>query len=221
MSHKWKRYFLWKREFGSVIRTILLMMVFSLILRGSVYAAGQCLIQRGIAEEVLRFHVLANSDSEEDQRIKYLVRDEVMEWMDEVMGQNDLKGTGQFLTQCDAAAFWESHLDDLVNRADRVLEQEGALYRTSAEVENCWFPDRTYGDYTFPAGYYQSLRLKLGEAEGKNWWCLLYPRMCFRDCLHAAAGEGQINSLERVLTTEEYETLFQDPSEWKIAFRWF
>ena len=105
--------------------------------------------------------------------------------------------------------------------ANRVLASEGADYRAVAALETCYFPDRTYGACTFPAGYYEALRIRLGEARGHNWWCVLYPRLCFTDCLHAVVEEEQLEQLEEVLTAEEYDTLLQEPGRWKVAFRWF
>lgn len=176
-------------------------------------------LQESYAKEVVRFHVLANSDSEEDQRVKYLVRDEVLAWLEEAM---DTDANGNTANSREyTLTFLESHLTDLEQVADQVLEREGASYQSEAAVESCWFPERTYGACTFPAGFYKALRLKLGEAEGKNWWCVLYPRLCFQDCVHAVVEEDQMEQLEEVLTAEEYEMLLEEPSGWKIAFRWF
>ena len=235
-----------KYKYEEVLKTVLLMTAVSLILRLFLFTAEEKLAQQGIAEEVLRFHILANSDSTEDQRIKYLVRNEVLEWMEEAM-EHDIMiqdatnqdvtarenvaqasmrkyqedGIGQISSRDEVLDFLESHLDALEKMADQVLEREGASYRASAAVENFWFPDRAYGECTFPAGYYKALRLKLGEAEGRNWWCVLYPGQCFRDCLHSVAGEDQMTQLEKILTAEEYDALLQKPSGWRIAFRWF
>lgn len=181
---------------------------------GAVKAHG-IMLQQGIAEEVLRFHVLANSDSEEDQRIKYLVRDEVIAWLGE-----EMEGKKDYGKEA-ALQFLSGHLAQLEQMADKVLGEEGAAYRSEASVEDCYFPARTYGECTFPAGWYKALRIRLGEAEGQNWWCVLYPRLCFSDCLHGVVEEDQMQQLEEVLTVEEYESLLRKPGEWKIAFRWF
>lgn len=252
-----------KGKIIELFRTILLMVILSFILRFSVFAAHQTLMQQGIADEVLRFHVLANSDSEEDQRVKYLVRDEVLDWLQSAIEKADTgmetietdagmetiaahiregaegtdTGTGAAETDVDAAAggrgissssgrqqtldFLSEHLDKLEQKANQVLAREGADYRAEAVIETCWFPDRTYGECTFPAGYYKALRLKLGKAQGQNWWCVLYPRLCFQDCVHAVVEEEQMAQLEEVLTEEEYEALLKKPSDWKIAFGWF
>lgn len=196
----------WGAALGVVLAAAFLM-------HTAVAEAHRTLLQQGIAEEVLRFHVLANSDSEEDQRVKYLVRDEVLAWLlEELEGEADKAAMLSFLT---------GHLSEVEQVADRVLEKEGAAYRAAASVETCYFPDRTYGACTFPAGWYQALRICLGEAGGRNWWCVLYPKLCFSDCLHAVVEEGELQQLEEVLTVEEYESLLQSPKKWKFNFRWF
>lgn len=211
LKNKWKDF--WK-NWGI---PIVLVLASSCILSMAVSAAHKVCLQQGIAEAVLRFHVLANSDSEEDQRIKYQVRDEVIAWLSEQMGAEgeapeDREAVLQFI---------EENLDRIEQAANRALAGQGAGYRASAALEDCYFPERTYGSCTFPAGWYKALRICLGDAEGQNWWCVLYPKLCFSDCLHAVVGEEQMQELEEVLTVEEYESLLDSPGEWKIAFRWF
>lgn len=201
-----------KENWKSWGMTIVFVLICSCVLNLGVSAAHRALLQRGIAEEVLRFHVLANSDSEEDQRIKLLVRDEVITWLSGQMESEDKAAVLQFLS---------AHLQQLEQIADRVLEEEGVSYRAAAAIENCYFPKRTYGDCTFPAGWYQALRICLGDAGGQNWWCVLYPKLCFADCLHGVIEEDQMQQLEEVLSAEEYESLLRSPKEWKISFRWF
>ena len=72
-------------------------------------------------------------------------------------------------------------------------------------VVNCYFPDKTYGDVTFPRGYYDALRIEIGKAEGENWWCVLYPNLCFLDSVHAVVPEEGKDKLKNVLDEEEYE----------------
>lgn len=190
----------------------LMALLCSLLLNFAASAAHYSLLQRGIAESVLRFHVLANSDSEADQNVKYMVRDEVLDWLSEQIGECGKEEEQQFLL---------GHLTEIEQVADRVLEQQGFSYRSEVKLEDCYFPERTYGDCTFPAGWYEALRICLGEAKGQNWWCVLYPRLCFSDCLHAVVEEEQLQELEEVLTVEEYESLLRDPKQWKFSFRWF
>lgn len=213
---------LWKRA-------VILAGIFLTVIYVSVGAAERSILQQGIAEEVLRFHVLANSDSEEDQAVKYRVRDAVLARMSQEMQME--KNSNYELANYDVTkigsrkaevmSFAQNHLKDLEYVANQVLSENGMDYQATAEIVRCYFPDRTYGDCTFPAGWYEALRIKLGEAEGQNWWCVLYPKLCFQDCLHAVVEEEQLQELEEVLTVEEYESLLQKPQKWKLAFRWF
>lgn len=215
--------------------TWLIILLFALVLNLGVSAAHRTVLQQGIAEEVLRFHVLANSDDDRDQEIKYMVRDEVLAWMQE----REESLAGQKLNQSDytesevgtaeknaeekeaVKLFLSSHLNEIEQIADGVLARQGVDYRSRASLTKCYFPDRTYGDCTFPAGWYEALRIRLGEAKGHNWWCVLYPGLCFSDCLHAAVPEDELADLKKVLSAEEYESLLRKPEEWKISFRWF
>lgn len=100
----------------------------------------------------------------------------------------------------------------------RIVEKEQAGYPVHAELTECYFPRKSYGDCTFPAGRYEALRICIGKAEGKNWWCVLFPNLCFVDSIHAVVPEEQKKELKNVLTEEEYESLFDwKHSEFKIT----
>ena len=174
------------------------------------------MLQRGISREVLRFHVLANSDREEDQQIKLKVRDDVLEWLERRLTaeeENDLQ-------------LMESRIQELLpeieKKTESILKKNGFDYGAQARMEKTYFPERTYGTCTFPAGEYTALRILLGDAHGQNWWCILFPRLCFLDCVHAVLPRQSQEQLQKVLTEEEYESLF-DPSkdEYKISFKYF
>ena len=205
-----------------------------LLLYMSVHAGERALMQQKIASEVLRFHVLANSDSEEDQAVKYQVRDAVLAWLEEELQVIEEKQEAEFLEKRsdegrrgvldgreETMKLLQGRLAELKAVADGVLDEAGMAYCASAEVTRCYFPDRTYGSCTFAAGWYDALRIRLGEAKGQNWWCVLYPRLCFQDCLHAVMEDEQLQELQEVLTVEEYESLLTQPQKWKLAFRWF
>ena len=186
------------------------------LLSGFMRQAEAARLQQGISREVLRFHVLANSDSPEDQAVKLQVRDGVLEWLEgelteEEMGDLALmeKKIGELLPQ-------------IPSLSDRIVKENGMDYEARAQLGESLFPRKTYGNCTFPAGPYTALRLLLGKAEGQNWWCVLFPRLCFLDCVHAVVPEESQKQLQNVLTEEEYESLF-DPMEddYRIGFRYF
>ena len=165
--------------------------------------------QEHMAVEVLRFHVLANSDSKEDQNLKMKVKDTVVSWMEEEMDTESLAQT---------KAFIRSHLPQIEALAEETIQKEGYSYPVRASIEWTVFPEKTYGDITFPAGTYEALRIQIGEAKGHNWWCVLYPSLCFIDSVHAVVPEKGKKQLEHVLTEEEYE-MVTATSKFKI--KWF
>lgn len=165
--------------------------------------------QEHMAEEVLRFHVLANSDSKEDQNLKMKVKDTVVSWMEEEMDTESLEQTKAFIC---------SHLPQIEALAEETIQKEGYSYPVRASLEWTVFPEKTYGDITFPAGTYEALRIQIGEAKGHNWWCVLYPSLCFIDSVHAVVPEKGKKQLEHVLTEEEYE-MVTATSKFKI--KWF
>lgn len=174
---------------------------------GSVEAART---QEHLAREVLRFHVLANSDSREDQALKFKVRDRILLWMKDTMPQGmDVQETTQWIRR---------RTDTLEEIAREVLQENASDQTVSAAVTTCYFPEKTYGDLTFPAGNYEALRVELGEAKGHNWWCVLYPELCFWDTTNAVLPDEGKQKLRNVLTEEEYS---QITSQTKFKIKWF
>lgn len=167
-------------------------------------------MQQEIAKEIIRFHVLANSDSEEDQALKMKVKEEVLKLLkEELDGISDLDGTRKAI---------QSHLEDIKNTAENVIRKEGYDYRVTVKLEPYEFPVKTYGDCTFPAGTYEALRVCIGKAEGQNWWCVVFPNLCFADTVHAVVPEKEKQELKKILTEEEYDCLFE--GEKKIKIKW-
>ena len=123
-----------------------------------------------IRSETLRLHIIANSDSEEDQELKLKVRDAV------------LASTGELFAEVsgktDAVAAAKHSSDDIKAIAEAVIKDEGYDYPVQVEVTEMWFETRTYDSFTLPAGDYDAVRIIIGEGEGKNWWCVMYPALC-------------------------------------------
>jgi stage II sporulation protein R len=168
-------------------------------------------IQEGIAEEILRFHVIANSDSAEDQRLKLLVKDRLVGYL------------APMLTDCmDLAEVREvvhEKLPDLIALANATIQMQGYDYRATASLEDCYFPLKVYGAYTFPPGTYHALRIKLGNAEGRNWWCVMFPPLCFVDETYSIVDEESGEKLSKLLTEEEYETLINRKTPVKVRLK--
>ena len=167
-------------------------------------------LQPAIAEKILRFHVLANSDAKDDQNVKLKVRDAV----GHMLGQKLKKVTDRAQTE----KIVQDHMDEIIETAEKTLHKNGYTYGASARLANVDFPVKTYGDYTFPAGKYRALQITLGKGEGHNWWCVLYPNLCFLDKTCAVVSDEGKEDLKGVLTDEEYQ-LLTDNKELKV--KWF
>lgn len=167
-------------------------------------------LQPGIADKILRFHVLANSDSKEDQEVKKKVRDAVGAMMEpKLAGSTNLEET---------EAIVQRSMENIVEVTTETLEENGYYYGASARLANVEFPVKSYGAYTFPAGEYEALQVTLGEGEGHNWWCVLYPNMCFRGSVYEVPSDEAKHALREVLTPEEYEDIFRH-GKYQIRFK--
>ena len=153
--------------------------------------------QTQLADRVVRLHVLANSDSEEDQALKLLVRDAVLDRAEALLTQSD--------DRAEAEALLREHLADFAQVAAAVITAEGYDYPVSVELEDTQFPTREYEGFTLPAGEYLALRVLIGAAEGQNWWCVVFPPLCTTAAAEvpAAALEGGLSEDQVGLITEE------------------
>ncbi len=167
--------------------------------------------QLEIAEKVLRFHVRANSDSREDQALKLKVRDAIGTLM-----QRRLVGVDQ-LDECSRIV--NENLAEIIDTAEKTVRQEGYTYPVTAQVATVEFPQKTYGNYTFPAGAYQALNVVIGSGRGQNWWCVMYPNMCFHDAVYEVVDEEAEKSLQRVLSEDEYDAVLKS-GKYRIRFKY-
>ena len=167
-------------------------------------------LQAHLAQEVLRFHVLANSDAGADQEQKLAVRDAAIDYMERNMP--DVSDSGE------AKEWVRSHTDEIEEVSREAAAAAGEDYPVSAAVTTCWFPEKSYGDVTFPEGNYEALRIEIGAARGHNWWCVLYPSLCFLDTAHAVVPEEGKEKLKNVLTEEEYSRI---TAETEFEIGWF
>ena len=147
--------------------------------------------QKTLAGEVLRLHVIANSDSEEDQRVKLLVRDEILAKYEEALcNVSDV---------CQAEELVLSEIENIEAVAKDVLKRESEPLEVSVVLENEMFPQRQYGDVILPAGEYRALRVIIGSGEGENWWCVMFPPLC---CF-AENESGDVFGEEWEIATED------------------
>jgi stage II sporulation protein R len=152
-----------------------------------------------LRDQILRLHVVADSDSPEDQAVKLEVKDAIVSYLQEKL---------EPFTDIDQVkAYLNTHLDALREVAEETLERLGVRQKVSVSFEEEAFPVRHYDTFKLPSGIYQSLRIRIGEAQGKNWWCVVFPTLCaprtgeeFRD---VAAGSGFSDTLGQTLSNDE------------------
>lgn len=181
-----------------------------ILITGLIVNAKKSEMQGELAEQVFRFHVLANSDSEEDQALKMKVKEAIIAHMkQELPESNSVETTKKWARE---------NLVQIEQVAAEIIAEEGYDYSVKAEVTTCDFPDKTYGDITFPAGEYEALRIEIGQAKGQNWWCVLYPNLCFIDSVHAVVPQKGKNELKEVLEEDTYEMV---TTTTRFKIRWF
>lgn len=170
--------------------------------------------QREIAEQIIRFHVRANSDSEEDQKLKLAVKDAVVLFLkDELSGANDLDEARNILYD---------DIDRIEEIARGVIGDMGYEYNVNVYFERAYFPMKVYGDMSFPPGEYEAFRVDIGGAEGKNWWCVLFPPLCFVDSSYSVVPDDTKEQFRNVLSEEAYDAITLrdlDEDNYRIRFK--
>lgn len=166
--------------------------------------------QRAIAEQIIRLHVIANSDTDEDQELKMKVKETIVTY---------LRGEMQDATSVDEARqAIREHLPEIEEIAAEKMRAEGYEYSAEATLGESYFPVKEYGDLTFPAGNYEALRVKLGDSAGHNWWCVMYPSLCFVDSTYQVVPDTSKERLKESLTSEEYNSLLDGGEE--VSYSW-
>ena len=163
-------------------------------------------LQQQISTQVLRFHIRANSDTVADQQKKLRIKQSLLEWLTPILSENTSKSE---TIQC-----IRKNLPDIRKEATRMAAPEPVTVTLQKE----WFPEKTYGTCTFPEGIYDALRVDIGQAKGHNWWCVLYPSLCFADALEPSMTEEGEEKLQQVLDEDAYDLLLH-PQKLKIRFR--
>lgn len=159
-------------------------------------------LQTALADQVLRLHIIADSNSDADQTVKLAVRDAVITYLEPY-----LDGV---TTKREAMEIIDAQMAALTDIANAVLSENGFPYTAKAGLSRTYFPVKLYGDLVLPAGEYDALRICLGSAKGKNWWCLVFPQLCFVDLTTGVLPEDSKEELRALLTDEEYALLFPD-----------
>ena len=161
--------------------------------------------QKDISDKLIRLHIIANSDSEEDQRLKLLVRDEILSYVSDLTENcADINEARELISE---------KLCDLEATAEKTITSNGFSYEANAELSEVYFPTKTYDEFSLPAGKYEALRIKLGNASGKNWWCVLFPPVCI------SASEAKAEFENAGLSDDEINFVMSDDVEYRFKFK--
>ena len=163
-------------------------------------------IQRDLADRVVRLHVLANSDSEEDQALKLLVRDAVLERATALLEQTESRAEAEVLLR--------ESLPELETIAEETVRANGYSYAVTAELEDTSFPTKEYDGFSLPAGEYLALRILIGEGVGQNWWCVVFPPLCT-----AASADVPETALAAGFTEDQVGLMTEEDSGYVLKFK--
>ncbi|MCI8886688.1 MAG: stage II sporulation protein R [Hungatella sp.] len=172
------------------------------------YQKDKYLTER-IAPKILRFHVLANSNSSRDQQLKAQVKSLILKKLKDCPADS----------KEDLCAYIEENKETLEAFADTYLQREGCSYRTSIQITKAYFPTKSYGSLVLPCGTYDTVQVELGAGRGRNWWCVLYPRLCFIEETRPVFPETSVEELKALLSEEDCRSLMNNPPTFHIRLK--
>lgn len=167
-------------------------------------------VSSNIEDSVFRLHVLANSDSKEDQNLKYKVRDALIEYMNTI--------SKNVTSKEEVISIAKEHEEDFYKIAKDVISQNGFSYDVNIQIGNFPFPTKQYGDISLPSGNYDAMRVEIGDSLGQNWWCVMFPPLCFVDVTSGIVPDESKEIIKDNLSTEEYN-LISDTENNEIKFK--
>lgn len=204
-SAKWKRL---------LVKSLSVLLIGGVITCGIVFSSYSESINSGLSDNLIRLHVIANSDSDEDQQLKRDVRDIIIDYMKKNFG--DLDNVDK------AKSIISKNIDTIEEIAIKEISRQNKNYKVEANLGNYPFPTKVYGDVSLPAGNYQALRVVIGNGEGQNWWCVLFPPLCFVDATHGTVPDSVKKDLRSVLSKEQYDIVTvnenDDKGQYQPAF---
>lgn len=161
--------------------------------------------QTELSENLIRLHVVANSDSEEDQALKLSVRDGILEELEEILkGCND---------KVEAEALISRNIDALTQAASEAIFEKSEYFTVTASITEEVFPTVEYDTFTLPAGEYSSLRVVIGEGSGQNWWCVVFPPLCL------SIAEDTLSYEEMGLSDETFSIISEESGGYVVKFK--
>ena len=198
-----------KKSDKSKFYILLIVVLFTfIVLSACSYAKS---VSSHLSSSVFRLHVIANSDTDFDQELKYKVRDALIEYMDTLIDDSN--------TKSEVISIANSHIDDFYSVAQNVIYENGYNYNVNVEIGNFYFPAKVYGDISFPSGMYDALEVKIGNAAGRNWWCVMFPPLCFVDVTSGIVPEDSKENLKDNLSEDEFNLISSDDGFSELRFK--
>lgn len=194
-------------NFKRLLLLLLLLFIYTFICAFSYVNA----VSTNIQNSVFRLHVIANSDSSEDQNLKYIVRDKVLEYINNI--------SNKIFSKKDIIALVNSNIDEIQKIAENTIKENGYNYSVKLTVGNFAFPTKTYGDISFPSGFYDALKIEIGKASGQNWWCVMFPPLCFVDVTSGIVPQESKEIIKENLSDEEYQLVSENSNNISFKFK--
>ena len=166
-----------------------------------------------LSSHIIRFHVRANSDSEKDQQLKINVKEKVVQYIEPLLKDS--------CSIDESRDILKEHIPEIRETAVKQLEADGSDDSVDVYFEESYFPAKTYGDVTFPPGEYEAFRIDIGDAQGRNWWCVLYPPLCFVDATYGVLPDQSKNQLKNILTEDEYNAITETQCHYRFKYMKF
>ncbi len=185
-----------KKMMSILLTLAIIITMFSAYKSNSIKAAGVSI--EDISNNLIRFHVIANSDNESDQALKLQIRDKVLQYISPKL--NNSKSIEE------SRKILDIENENILNIAKEVINENGYSYDVESTLSKEYFPVKTYGNITLPQGKYEAYRIVIGSGEGQNWWCVMFPPLCFVDVTKGSiAYEETEKQMKEVLNEKEYD----------------
>ena len=201
-----------KKVINNVFLKRFLILIFLLFIYTIICAVSYVnAVSSNIESSVFRLHVIANSDSKEDQDLKYIVRDNILTYINEISKNASTKE--------EVIEIARNNIDTIKQIAQETVYENGYNYSVNIKIGNFAFPTKQYGDISLPAGFYDALRVEIGSASGQNWWCVMFPPLCFVDISSGVVPEESKEVLQENLSYEEYNLLSENQNNSDMNFK--
>lgn len=184
-----------KKKLIFIFTLIILIFIYVFLLSINYVKAVSC----NLSDSVLRLHIIANSNSTDDQNLKLKVRDNIIKYMNTL--------TSDCSNKSDVISKVSNNLDKFKEIAINTIKENGYNYNVNLEIGNFYFTTKSYGDISFPSGYYDALKIEIGEAVGQNWWCVLFPPLCFVNSTTGIVPDESKEELKESVNSEGYKII--------------